>query len=143
MNVEQVSVFLKKDPSSLANITNILAGNGINIHALTLSDSGDYGVLRIIVNDTAKTVQILKENGYTARTRDVLALEVPDKPGGLASVLNILDEKGLAVEYIYAHSQKSGASGLIIFRIPELEEAERILREAGVRILSFEEICAF
>ncbi len=142
MKVEQISVYLKNDPSSLANIANFLAGNGINIQALSMFESGEFGVLRIIVNDTEKTAQILKENGYTLEKNEVLVLEVPDKPGGLASVLNVLDENGLSVEYIYAHSQKSGEIGLIIFSILELEKAVKALSNAGVRILSSAEVCA-
>ncbi len=136
MKVEQIAIFLENKEGRLAEISQILAEHCINIRALSLADTADFGILRLIVNDTEKACQVLKENGFTVGRTEVLVLEVPDKPGGLASVLKTLTEAGLNVEYMYAFSQKTGESGLIIFRIEELEQARAALTDANIRILS-------
>ncbi len=140
MKVEQIAIFLENKSGRLAEITSILAGNGINIRAMSLADTADFGILRLIVNDTASAKQILKENGFTVGTTEVLVAEVQDKPGGLAKVLQIIKESELNIEYMYAFTQKSGDTGLIIFRFDELDKAINILMKAGVRLLSGDEV---
>ncbi|MBU0730603.1 MAG: ACT domain-containing protein [Proteobacteria bacterium] len=140
MKVEQLSIALDSASGCLVDITNLLAGNGINIRTLSLADSGPYGILRLIVNDTEKARQLFLENGFKVHSDVVLVLEVPDKPGGLASVLKTITDVGLSVEYLYAFTQKSGESGLIIFRINADEKAAKALAKAGIRVLSDEEV---
>ena len=140
MKVEQIAIFLENKSGRMADITSILAQNGINIRAMSLADTADFGILRIIVNDTANAKQILKDNGFTVGTTEVLVVEVQDKPGGLAEVLQVIKEGKLNIEYMYAFTQKSGDTGLIIFRFDELDDAIDTLMKADVRLLSGDEV---
>jgi hypothetical protein len=140
MKVEQISIFLENKSGRLADVAGVLSGAGINIRALSLADTTDFGILRLIVNDTEKAKQVLKENGFTVGKTEVLAVEVADKPGGLAEILNVMKEHGINVEYMYAFVQKSGGHAIIIFRFDELEKAIEVLQKAGIRILKGEEI---
>ncbi len=142
MKVKQIAVFLENKSGRMAEITSVLAQNGINIRAMSLADTADFGILRLIVNDTEKARQILKDNGFTVGMTEVLVIEVIDKPGGLASVLQTIKENNLNIEYMYAFTQKSGETGLIIFRFDEIDKAIMALSKSGVRILSGEEVYA-
>ncbi len=140
MKVEQISVFLENKSGRLAEVAEILARSGINIRALSLADTADFGILRLIVNETEKAKQVLKEGGFTVGKTEVIAVEVSDRPGGLAGILNVLNGGGINVEYMYAFVQKSGNNAIIIFRIDELEKAIDVLQKAGIRILKGEEV---
>lgn len=140
MKVEQIAIFLENRSGRLAEISSTLASKGINIRAMSLADTADFGILRLIVNDTDKAVKILKESNFTVSIAEVVVVEVPDKPGGLARVLEIIQDAELNVEYIYAFSQKRGESGLIIFRFDESDKAIEILSSAGIRIMTGEEV---
>lgn len=142
MNVEQISIFLENKSGRLAEVTGVLSQAGINIRALYLADTADFGILRLIVNDTEKARQVLKLRGFTVEKTKVVAIEVPDKPGGLSGILNTIKEAGINVEYMYAFVEKSGEDAIVIFRFDELERSVDILRKAGVRILSGEELSA-
>ena len=87
MKVEQIAIFVENKSGRLAEVTDILAKTGVNIRALSLADTADFGILRLIVNDTEKAKKVLKENGFTVRMNEVVAVEVPDRPGGLAGIL--------------------------------------------------------
>jgi len=140
MKVEQISIFLENKSGRLADVAGVLAAAGINIRALSLADTTDFGILRLIVNDTEKAKQVLKENAFTVGKTEVLAVEVSDKPGGLAAILNVMKDNGINVEYMYAFVQKSGGHAIIIFRFDELEKAIATLQKAGIRILKGEEV---
>ena len=140
MKVEQISIFVENKSGRLAEVTGILAKNGINIRALSLADTADFGILRLIVNDIEKTKKLLKDNGFTVGQNEVVAVEVPDRPGGLAGILSALQGKDINVEYMYAFVQKSEGNAVLIFRFDEIENAIDTLRKAGVRLLSDEEI---
>lgn len=142
LKVEQLSITLSDQEDSLVRVTSLLAGSGINIKALSLADSGTFGHLRVIVNDPERAEQLLVSNGFQVEANEVFVLEVPDRPGGVASVLKIINDVGLSVRYLYAFAQKTGKSGLIIFRIDQPEKATEILRNSGIRALSSEEIFA-
>jgi hypothetical protein len=142
MKVEQISVFLENKSGRLAEVTGTLAKAGVNIRALSLADTADFGILRLIVNDTDKAKQVMKDSGFTVAKTEVIALEVPDSPGGLAGILSTLDKAGVNVEYMYAFVQHSGNNAIIIFRFDELDKAARILKEAGVRVLPADEVYA-
>ena len=140
MKVEQISIFLENKSGRLAEVTGLLANAGINIRALSLADTSDFGILRLIVNDTEKAKTILKDNGFTVGKTEVVAIEVPDRPGGLAGILKTLGEKGINVEYMYAFVQSSGEHAIIIFRFDDIDSAIEALQTAGVRILKGEEL---
>jgi len=142
MNVEQISIFLENKSGRLAEVTGVLSEAGINIRALSLADTADFGILRLIVNDTEKARQVLRDNGFTVEKTRVIAIEVPDKPGGLAKILDTIKDEGINVEYMYAFVQKSGQNAIVIFRFDELEKAITILQKAGVRTLEGEDLYA-
>lgn len=142
MKVEQLAVFLENGSNRLSEITAILAENGISIRALSLADTAAFAIMRMIVNDNEKAKQILQENGFTVGENEVLVLEVPDKPGGLASVLDIAKANNLFIEYMYAFVHKTGEAGLIIFRFSDPNAAMEVLSKEGIRILSSEDIYA-
>lgn len=140
MKVEQLSIFLENKSGRLAEVTDILARNGINIRALSLADTADFGILRLIVNDMPKTQAILKEHGFTVGKNEVIAVEVPDRPGGLAGILGALQGKGINVEYMYAFVQKNEGNAVLIFRFDEIGKAVDVLRQSGIRMLSDEDV---
>lgn len=140
MKVEQISVFLENKSGRLAEVTEVLAKGGINIRALSLADTADFGILRLIVNDTEKAKQVLRDNGFTVGKTEVVAIEVPDRPGGIAGILNALKGEAVNVEYMYAFVQKSGEHAIIIFRFDEIEKAISTLQKAGIKILKGEEV---
>jgi hypothetical protein len=142
MNVEQISIFLENKSGRLAEVTSVLSEAGINIRALYLADTADYGILRLMVNDTEKARQVLKDRGFTVEKTRVVAIEVPDRPGGLSSILETIKAEGINVEYMYDFVEKSGENAIVIFRFDEFDKSINILRKADVRILQGEEISA-
>jgi hypothetical protein len=140
VKVLQISVFLENKSGRLAEVTDLLAKNGINIRALSLADTVDFGILRLIVNHQDKTVDLLKNSGFTVSINEVVAVVVPDRAGGLASILNMLRGKGINVEYMYAIVQKNEGNAVLILRFDELDKAVSTLQAAGVRMLSGDEV---
>jgi len=135
VKVEQISIFLENKSGRLAEVTRLLGEGGINIRALTLADTTDFGILRLIVNDNAKALKLLKKEGFTVGKTEVVAIEVPDRPGGLAEILERLGEAGVNVEYMYAFVEKSGDDAVVIFRFDDPEQAVGLLQESGVTII--------
>lgn len=133
MSVKQISVFLENKPGMLQKVTEILTENGIDMRALSLADSADYGVLRVIVNNTEKALSVLSEGGYLAKVNDVLAVSVDDAPGGLAGVIALLAENGVNIEYLYVFVKKRSKEACAVFRVQSTEKAEAILKEHNVR----------
>ncbi len=142
MLVEQIAVFLENKSGRLAEITAVLAENNINIRALSVADTADFGILRLIVDNVEKAKSVLKENGFTVGKTTVIAVEVEDKTGGLARVLQIIHAANINVEYMYAFVNKTGENAVLIFRFEKMDEAIAALKEKGVTILSREQICA-
>ncbi len=135
MRVEQISIFLENKAGRLAEVTTIIAEAGINIRALALADTSDFGVLRLIVNDNQKAEETLKNHGFTVGTTEVIAVEVPDQPGGLQNILAILHKAGANVEYMYAFVQQSGNNAVMIFRFDHIDAAVKILEENSVVVI--------
>jgi len=131
--VEQISVFLENETGGLADVVNVLARSAIDIRAMALADETDFGILRLIVNDTERAAVALKDAGFTVRRTPVVAVLIPDRPGGLAATLEAL--RGIAVEYLYAFVRKRGEQAVVVFRFEDLEEAVGALRKAGATIL--------
>ncbi len=143
MKIEQIVIVLENKSDRFHEAINLLAQSCINIRALSLTDDHDRRILlRLIVNDKEKAKKLLKDHGFSLIASEVVVIEVPDKPGGLASVLERLKDSGLEIEYMYAFSQKSGGSGLLIFRFDDPDKAIQVLSKAGIRILSEEELYA-
>ena len=140
MYVKQISVFIENTPGRLADFTRLLGENKIDLVSLSIADTTHFGILRGIVADYERAMQIISEAGYTVRLTDVLAASVPDEPGGLAKVLGMLSENGISIEYLYSFVRNAGKNALIIFRVEELERAAKVLEENDVRMLSQEEV---
>jgi hypothetical protein len=136
MRAEQISVFLENKAGRLAEVTGILSEAKVNIRALALADTSDFGVLRLIVDNNEKAVEALKNRGFTVGRTDVLAVEVEDRPGGLHSILDILNGAGINVEYMYAFVQHSGKNAVMIFRFDHIEEAVRVLEENNIKVIN-------
>ena len=140
MSVKQISVFIENAPGKLAAFTRMLGEKGIDLVSLSIADTTSFGILRGIVADYEAAVKIIEEAGYTARLNDVLAVEVPDRPGGLAGILTLLGESGIEIEYLYSFVRGRQGSALIVFRVADVEKAMRVLEEGGIRTLTQEEI---
>jgi hypothetical protein len=140
MKVEQISIFIENKSGRLAEVSTILGDAGVNIRALSLADTSDFGILRLIVNDREKAMTALKERGFTVSKTEVIAVEVPDQPGGLASILHVLDAATINVEYMYAFVERCGANAVIIFRFDETEKAIATLTAKGFNILDGEHL---
>jgi hypothetical protein len=135
MKVEQISIFLENKPGGLEEVTRILKDAQINIRTLSLADTTDFGILRLIVNDVDKASRVLKEQGYRISRTTVVAVEVPDRPGGLHSILEVLSKNGINVEYLYAFVERSGENAVIIFRFDAPEAAIDVLQKSGLTVL--------
>lgn len=133
--VEQISIFLENKPGGLEFVTRVLKDAGINIRALSLADTSDFGVLRLIVNDVEKAKRILKENGFTVGRTSVVAVLVPDRPGGLHGILESLSKEKINVEYMYAFVERSGEHAIIIFRFDATDRAIDSLTKSGFTVL--------
>lgn len=142
MKVNQISVFLENKSGRLADVTRTLADNNINIRALSIADTIDYGLLRLIVNDPQHATKVLTETGFTVAQTEVLAIEVPDRPGGLAGIIDLLAAKDLNIEYMYAFVGRSGEHAIVVFRIEPIEDAIAALNQGGARILTGDELHA-
>ncbi len=140
MKVKQISVFLENKTGRLAQVTELLGKKDINIRALSLADTTDFGILRLIVNDPEQAYRALKEEGFTVAFTDVIGVEMPDEPGGLARVLNILDCHGINIEYLYAFVQKASNAALVVFRVEQLDEAVNVLRENGIHVMNGQDV---
>jgi len=140
MKIDQISVFLENKSGRLAKVTAVLGEAGINIRALSLADTSDFGILRLIVNDSGKAREVLKENGFTVGKTEVVALEVEDRPGGLANILEMLSSHGINIEYMYAFVERSGEDAIIICRFDETDKAISVLQENNIAILKGEKL---
>ncbi len=135
MDVVQISIFLENRSGGLADVVDVLARSAIDVKALTLADMADFGILRLIVEDAERTRAVLKEAGFTVDKTRVIAVEVPDRPGGLADALHALRGRDINVEYMYSAARKSGERAIVVLRVDEIAKAAEALREAGVKVL--------
>ena len=136
MNIRQISIFLENKKGRLAEVAGVLAREGVNIRALSLADTADFGVLRIIVNDPQRCLEVLGRNDIIAQATDVLAVEIEDRPGGLMRVLEVCHDNGLNIEYMYAFVEKKQGNAIVIFRIDDLPRAVEVLAASGIPLLS-------
>mgnify|MGYP003313370150 CR=1 FL=1 len=131
-NVRQISVFLENKPNMLAPAMKLLKKSKINIRAMSIADTKDFGILRLIVNDTDKTVEILREASYAVTVTEIVAISILDSPGQLSRVLDILGDSGVNLEYLYAFIGKSDKSVSFVIRVDDNENAANALTDAGI-----------
>lgn len=140
MNVIQISVFLENRAGQLSNITKVLSENNIDLRAINIAETQDYGVLRIIPADAQKASAVLLENGFIMAMTPVIAVAVPDRPGGLNSLLEALAEKEIGIEYMYSVFSSKNGEALMVLQVGEAEKVSALLSEKGFKVSSIEEI---
>ncbi len=140
MSVKQISVFVENKSGSLARITKVLSENNIDLQALSLADTTDFGILRLIVNDPKRAELVLSENHFTVKETDVLAVAIDDAPGGLHKVLSVLEKADVAIEYMYAFTEKTLDHALVILRVEDNNAAEKILFDNGIGVVDAEKL---
>ncbi len=127
MVVKQLSIFVENKAGAIAHITNLLGKNNINIRSLQIADSADFGILRLIVDDVNKALELVKAENYTAKLTDVISVVVPDKPNGLNELLRILTENNIEIDYLYVFLGKNNLGAQAILKSPNIEEVETLL----------------
>ena len=140
MSVKQISVFLENKPGKLSEMTALLAENNIDIRALSLAETENFGIVRVITDDPMRTVQVLKDEGYICSLTPVVAVAIEDKPGALVNLLDTMADAGINLEYTYAFLAKKANSACIAFRVADSEAASRLLTAKGIKTLSQEDL---
>ena len=138
--IRQIAVFLENKPGRLAAVADCLSRAGINIRALSVAETKDYGVVRLIPNEPEKAKEALRKEGYAVIETEVLAVDVPDKPGGLASVTALLSKEEINIEYCYASVIRLKESAVLILQVDNKERASELLKKAGIRLLTQEDV---
>ena len=138
--VKQLTVFLENSPGRLAALTRAIGDANVNMRALMVADTAEFGVVRIICDDPTFAQSVLEAAGYGVTVSDVIAVVVPDEPGGLADVLEVLGTAGINVEYAYCFVRPSGEGAIDVFRVEDPERAAKALADADVRVLTQDEV---
>jgi hypothetical protein len=143
MKVEQITIFLENKPGGLEKVTKILKDAPINIRTLAVADTSDFGIVRLIVNNVDLATKVLKESGFTVSRTTVVAVEVPDRPGGLHSILEVLAKENINIAYMYAFVEKSGENAVMLFRFDQQDTAIDVLLKNGITVLPGEKLYSF
>lgn len=141
MTVKQISVFLENKPGKLLEFTKVLSQHEIDMRALSLAEAQDFGIARLIVDDSYKTACVLREAGYVLSITPVLAAEIPDRAGSLCAILEQLEAHQINLEYTYAFTGRSANSAYTILRVDQPEKAAEILAAANIHLVSQTELC--
>ena len=139
MAIRQLSIFVENKQGRLLQITGMLAEAGINMRALSIADTRDFGILRLIVDDTDKACVVLAENGVIVKVTEVTAAEIPHRTGALNAILTVLAEAGINIEYLYAFLSSSGQGAYVVLRVADNAAAEKALRSSGYNVISDED----
>lgn len=131
--IKQISIFLPNHPGVLVDLTKLLTDNAINLRALTISETTDYGILKIIVDKTSECIQILERESYLTAVTEVIAIEIPDQPGSLHEVIKLLGENEINIDYLYSTIVKNGA--IIILRVSDNKKVIDLLKSKNIRVL--------
>ena len=140
MTVKQISIFVENKIGNLAEVTKVLSDAGVSLHAISLADTKDFGVLRVIVDDSYLAATTLKEQGYIFSITKVLAVAIPDEPGGLHKILTLLEEGKINLEYLYDFNTRKSDYAYLIFKVGNVEEAIEMLTKNKVRLLCQEDL---
>lgn len=139
MKLKQLSVFLENRPGHLSHVCEVLAQAGIDIVTMTLADTSEFGILRLIIRDWQRAKEVLESVGFTVNLTDVMAIEVVDEPGGLEKILKVAESGGLSIEYMYAFACKPKKHALIVIRFDDISRACSVMTDAGIGVLSADE----
>ncbi|MGA9097922.1 MAG: ACT domain-containing protein [Methanotrichaceae archaeon] len=140
--IKQLSLFVENRPGRMAKVSKTLSDAGVNIRAMTIAEAGDFGVIRMVVDDPEKGYKVLHDNGFTVSTTDVLTVEMKDTPGGLYEIVNTLGENNINVDYAYAFVTAKAQKAMLILRVDNIAKARQVLSVKGVKIATKEEIQA-
>ena len=140
MTIEQISIFIENRKNALAELTNVLATHNINMRAMNLADTSDFGIARIIVDNAEQVQAALERSAYIVKVTPVIAIEIPDEAGSLNNILKILADNGRNVEYMYGFTGRKTNSAYMIIRCTDVPETEKVLEKAGIRMVAQEEL---
>ena len=138
--IKQISIFMENKYGRMARVAKALADANVNIRALTIAEAGDFGIVRMVVDDTEKGYKVLRDEGFTVSETDVLAVAIKDSPGGLYEIANTLGMNEINVDYAYAFVTAKAERAMLILRVDDISGATRVLNEAGVRLVTRAEI---
>ena len=136
MAIKQLTVFVQNRKGTIVSVTDILAKNNINIRALSIAETGDFGILRLIVNDEEAAEKVLGEQGYLIKTVDVVGVKIGDAPGKLTEALDVLDKADINVEYLYAFMARTEKHAYVVLRVENNLDAEKTLTNAGFHLIT-------
>ena len=136
MIIKQISIFLENVSGRLAEVTRLLAKNGINLRAMTIADTADFGILRVVVDKPDEALKALVGGGFTAKETDVLAVEVEDRPGGLSKVMEIFKENKVNIEYLYVSLVKNKDKAVVIFKVEDIVHGRKIVEDNNLTNLA-------
>ena len=136
MAIKQLTVFIQNKKGTVVSVTEILAKNDINLRALSIAETQDFGILRLIVSDEAKAEKVLRENGYLIKVIDVVGVKIGDAPGKLTAALDVLDKANINVEYLYAFMARTEKHAYVVLRVEDNDVAQNVLTEAGFKMIS-------
>ena len=140
MSLKQLTVFVQNQQGALVEITESLAKGGVNIRALSIADTKDFGILRLIVNDTEKGSSLLSDAGYLIKITDVVGVKIGYAPGKLSSALKVLDENSINMEYLYAFMTRTEKHAYVVLRVEDNAKAEALLENAGFHIITDDDV---
>ena len=132
MKIKQITIFLENTAGRIADVTKVLKDNSINLRAIMIADTADFGILRIITDDSEKALSVLKEAKFTTKTTDVLAISISDKVGALHDVMALFQNNGINIEYLYASLEKTGDTAIIIFKVEDPEKGLEVIKANGL-----------
>jgi hypothetical protein len=140
MAIKQLTVFIQNSKGSVVSVTDILAKNNINLRALSIAETQDFGILRLIVNDNELATNLLQKNGYLIKSIDVVGVKIGDEPGELTSALSVLDKANINVEYLYAFMARTEKHAYVVLRVEDNALAEKVLVDAGLKLVTNEDV---
>ena len=141
MAIKQLTIFVENKKGSMVHVTDVLSQNNVNIRALSIAETQDFGILRLIVNDEETAMKALAENDYLVKSIDVVGVKIGDQPGKLTAALDVLDKAQINVEYLYAFMTRTEKHAYVVLRVEDNDAAEKALTEAGFWMITEADIC--
>ena len=134
MGIKQISVFLENTTGRLGEVTKTIAAAGVNLRAISVADTADFGILRLIVDNNDNTIEALNAAGFTTRQTDVVAVEIEDRPGSLAKLMELFQQSQVNIEYLYASLEGQAGKAIVIFKLEDHEKGKKILNDNGLKL---------
>ena len=140
MAIQQITVFVENKQGALVSITKALSENNVNLRALSIAETQDFGILRLIVNDEKAAEKVLTDAGYLIKVTDVVGVKIGDEPGKLTAALDVLDRAGINMEYLYAFMARTQKHAYVVLRVEDIEESEAALTNAGFKLVTVADV---